>query len=75
MKLPSRLKWLWLTLAIVILDRATKAFDEEIARRQRDSISQVLLGHFNHRRKVEQRGFHCWIPVASSKRQMAGGSA
>lgn len=28
MKLPSRLKWLWLTLAIVILDRATKAWFE-----------------------------------------------
>src|SRR5580704_9346766 len=28
MKLPSRLKWLWLTLAIVVLDRATKAWIE-----------------------------------------------
>jgi signal peptidase II len=28
MKLPSRLKWLWLTLAIVIFDRATKAWFE-----------------------------------------------
>jgi signal peptidase II len=28
MKLPSRLKWLWLTLAVVILDRATKAWFE-----------------------------------------------
>jgi signal peptidase II len=28
MKLPSRLRWLWLTLGIVILDRATKAWFE-----------------------------------------------
>lgn len=28
MKLPSRLRWLWLTLAIVALDRATKAWFE-----------------------------------------------
>ena len=28
MRLPSRLKWLWLTLALVILDRATKAWFE-----------------------------------------------
>ncbi len=28
MKLPSRLKWLWLTLGIVIFDRATKAWFE-----------------------------------------------
>ncbi len=28
MKLPSRLKWLWLTLGIVVLDRATKAWFE-----------------------------------------------
>jgi signal peptidase II len=27
-KLPSRLRWLWLTLAIVIFDRATKAWFE-----------------------------------------------
>lgn len=28
MKLPARLKWLWLTLGIIILDRATKAWFE-----------------------------------------------
>jgi signal peptidase II len=28
MKLPSRLKWLWLTLGTVVLDRATKAWFE-----------------------------------------------
>lgn len=28
MKLPSRLRWLWLTLAVVALDRATKAWFE-----------------------------------------------
>ena len=28
MTLPSRLRWLWLTLAIVLLDRATKAWFE-----------------------------------------------
>jgi signal peptidase II len=28
MKLPSRLRWLWLTLGIVALDRATKAWFE-----------------------------------------------
>jgi signal peptidase II len=28
MKLPSRLRWLWLTLTIVVLDRATKAWFE-----------------------------------------------
>jgi signal peptidase II len=28
MNLPSRLRWLWLTLAIVLLDRATKAWFE-----------------------------------------------
>ena len=28
MTLPSRLRWLWLTLAIVVLDRATKAWFE-----------------------------------------------
>jgi signal peptidase II len=28
MKLPSRLKWLWLTLGIVLFDRATKAWFE-----------------------------------------------
>jgi signal peptidase II len=28
MKLPSRLRWLWLTLIIVVLDRATKAWFE-----------------------------------------------
>ena len=28
MKLPSRLRWLWLTLAIVLADRATKAWFE-----------------------------------------------
>jgi signal peptidase II len=28
MKFPSRLRWLWLTLGIVILDRATKAWFE-----------------------------------------------
>jgi hypothetical protein len=28
MKLPSRLKWLWLTLGIVLADRATKAWFE-----------------------------------------------
>jgi signal peptidase II len=28
MKLPSRLRWLWLTLTIVALDRATKAWFE-----------------------------------------------
>jgi len=28
MKLPSRLKWLWLTLGIVLVDRATKAWFE-----------------------------------------------
>lgn len=28
MKLPSRLRWLWLTLGIVMLDRATKAWFE-----------------------------------------------
>jgi signal peptidase II len=28
MRLPSRLRWLWLTLTIVVLDRATKAWFE-----------------------------------------------
>jgi len=28
MTLPSRLRWLWLTLAVVLLDRATKAWFE-----------------------------------------------
>lgn len=28
MRLPARLKWLWLTLVIVLLDRATKAWFE-----------------------------------------------
>ncbi|MHB8502221.1 MAG: signal peptidase II [Candidatus Acidiferrales bacterium] len=28
MKLPSRLRWLWLTLGVVVLDRATKAWFE-----------------------------------------------
>lgn len=28
MRLPARLKWLWLTLSIVVLDRATKAWFE-----------------------------------------------
>jgi signal peptidase II len=28
MKLPSRLKWLWLTLGVVLFDRATKAWFE-----------------------------------------------
>jgi signal peptidase II len=28
MKLPARLRWLWLTLGIVVLDRATKAWFE-----------------------------------------------
>jgi signal peptidase II len=28
MSIPSRLRWLWLTLAIVLLDRATKAWFE-----------------------------------------------
>jgi signal peptidase II len=28
MNLPSRLRWLWLTLAIIVLDRATKAWFE-----------------------------------------------
>lgn len=28
MRLPSRLRWLWLTLGIVLLDRATKAWFE-----------------------------------------------
>jgi signal peptidase II len=28
MKLPARLRWLWLTLTIVVLDRATKAWFE-----------------------------------------------
>jgi signal peptidase II len=28
MKLPARLRWLWLTLGVVVLDRATKAWFE-----------------------------------------------
>jgi signal peptidase II len=28
LKLPTRLRWLWLTLAVVLLDRATKAWFE-----------------------------------------------
>ena len=28
MTLPARLRWLWLTLAVVLLDRATKAWFE-----------------------------------------------
>src|SRR5260370_8166623 len=28
MPLPARLRWLWLTLAVVLLDRATKAWFE-----------------------------------------------
>ena len=28
MKFPARLRWLWLTLAIVVVDRATKAWFE-----------------------------------------------
>jgi len=28
MRLPSRLRWLWLTMAVILLDRATKAWFE-----------------------------------------------
>lgn len=28
MKIPARLRWLWLALAVVLLDRATKAWFE-----------------------------------------------
>ncbi|HEY2545373.1 MAG TPA: signal peptidase II [Candidatus Acidoferrum sp.] len=44
MKLPSRLKWLWLTLAIVILDRATKAwFETQTALGWRHEVVRHLI--------------------------------
>jgi len=44
MKLPSRLKWLWLTLAIVIFDRATKAwFETQTALGWRHEVVRHLI--------------------------------
>ena len=43
MNLPSRLRWLWLTLAVVVLDRATKAwFDTQTT----ESWRHELVHHF-----------------------------
>ena len=43
MNLPSRLRWLWLTLAVVLLDRATKAwFDTQTTENWRHE----LVHHF-----------------------------
>jgi signal peptidase II len=44
MKLPSRLKWLWLTLATVIFDRATKAwFETQTALGWRHEVVRHLI--------------------------------
>lgn len=40
---PSRLRWLWLTLAVVFLDRATKAW---IDSRPEDYFPHVIISHF-----------------------------
>src|SRR5437899_135665 len=43
MTIPSRLRWLWLTLAVVLLDRATKAwFDTQTT----ESWRHELVHHF-----------------------------
>jgi signal peptidase II len=43
MILPSRLRWLWLTLAVVILDRATKAW---IDSRPEDYFPHMVVPRF-----------------------------
>jgi signal peptidase II len=43
MILPSRLRWLWLTLAVVILDRATKAW---IDSRSEDYFPHIVVPRF-----------------------------
>jgi signal peptidase II len=43
MKSPSRLRWLWLTLTIVVLDRATKAWFET---RTSDGWRHEVVRHF-----------------------------
>jgi signal peptidase II len=43
MSLPSHLRWLWLTLAIVLLDRATKAWFEA---RTAEGWRQEVIHHF-----------------------------
>jgi signal peptidase II len=43
MILPSRLRWLWLTLAVVILDRASKAW---IDSRPEDFFPHVIIPRF-----------------------------
>jgi signal peptidase II len=43
MILPSRLRWLWLTLAVVILDRATKAW---IDSRPEDYFPHIVVPRF-----------------------------
>jgi signal peptidase II len=43
MTLPSRLRWLWLTLAVVLLDRATKAWFES---QTMEGWRHELIHHF-----------------------------
>lgn len=43
MRFPARLKWLWLTLAVVILDRATKAWFES---QTTEGWSHEVVHHF-----------------------------
>lgn len=43
MKLPSRLRWLWLTLGIVVADRATKAWFET---QTEESWRHEVVRHF-----------------------------
>ncbi|HXM93495.1 MAG TPA: signal peptidase II [Candidatus Dormibacteraeota bacterium] len=43
MTLPARLRWLWLTLVVVILDRATKAWFES---QTPEGWSRELIHHF-----------------------------
>lgn len=43
MKIPARLRWLWLTLAVVVLDRGTKAwFDTQTS----DAWRHEVIHHF-----------------------------
>ncbi len=50
MKLPSRLRWLWLTLSIVVLDRATKAwFETQTDERWRYEVVRHFI-YFVHSR-------------------------
>lgn len=44
MKIPARLRWLWLTLAVVVLDRASKAwFETQTAEGWRHEIVQHFI--------------------------------